>query len=113
MLAIRGLIGTATVAIGFGMMPVEAFAQQAEAGHQIAKTWCAGCHQVERTGQATQSDAIPSFASIARMKSTTLTSLQVFLSTPHAQMPDYTLTRDEIRNVSSYIMSLKPTNSEP
>ena len=38
---------------------------------------------------------------------TTRLSLTVFLSTPHHRMPDYSLTRQEIANVSAYILSLK------
>ncbi len=52
-------------------------------------------------------DAVPSFSSIAQIGSITQTSLEVFLSTPHARMPDYSLTRDEIRDVSTYILSLR------
>ena len=44
---------------------------------------------------------------IAEMNTTTNTSLIVFLSTPHARMPHYNLTRDEIRDVSAYIVSLR------
>lgn len=99
------------LAVAFGVIALisdqPAFAQNVEAGGQIAKTWCAGCHLIGRTDQKIANDATPSFASIARMNSTTSTSLEVFLSTPHAKMPDYTLTRDEIRNVSAYIMSLR------
>lgn len=59
-----------------------AFAQDVEAGGQIAKTWCAGCHLVGHTDQKIANDATPSFASIAQMNTTTSTGLEVFLSTP-------------------------------
>lgn len=94
------------IAIAF-MLSGPAFAQDVEAGHQIAKTWCAGCHLVGREDQKIASDATPSFVSVAKMKATTITGLEVFLSTPHTRMPDYTLTRDEMRDVSAYILSLK------
>jgi mono/diheme cytochrome c family protein len=77
-------------------------------GERIARTWCAGCHQIQAEApRAGGNDVVPSFASIAQMNSTTETSLEVFLSTPHARMPDYNLTRDEIHDVSAYILSLK------
>jgi hypothetical protein len=41
------------------------------------------------------------------MASTTAASLRVFLSTPHARMPDYNLTQREIADLSEYILSLK------
>jgi hypothetical protein len=41
------------------------------------------------------------------MSSTTEAGLAAFLSTPHGKMPDYSLSRNEIRNVSAYILSLR------
>ncbi len=34
-------------------------------------------------------------------------SLRVFLQSPHARMPDLHLSRDEIADVSAYILSLR------
>jgi hypothetical protein len=34
-------------------------------------------------------------------------SLHAFLSTPHHRMPDYSLSRQEIADISAYILSLK------
>lgn len=84
-----------------------AYAQEKEAGAIIAKTWCAACHLVGPSDTAPVRDTVPTFASIARMPSTTQMSLTVFLSTPHVQMPNFSLTRAEIRNVSAYILSLR------
>ncbi len=77
------------------------------AGHDLAARWCSSCHVVDPGQQRQGSDAVPTFAAIAAMKTTTATSLEVFLATPHARMPDYTLTRDDIANVSAYILSLR------
>jgi len=76
-------------------------------GHDLAVRWCSSCHVVEPRQQHQASDAAPSFVAIAAMKSTTAASLKVFLATPHGQMPDYALTRDDIANVSAYILSLR------
>ena len=73
----------------------------------LAQTWCSGCHRVDGEAKRIQSDAVPSFTSIAQMGSTTVMSLSAFLSTPHSRMPDYALTRTEIENVSAYILSLR------
>lgn len=80
-------------------------AQDVEAGHEIARRWCNGCHETESAPP--RNDLIPSFVSIARLTSTTKSSLGVFLGTPHYNMPDYSLSRQEIRDVSAYILSLK------
>ena len=83
-------------------------AQDRANGALIAKTWCAGCHIIDGASpQFGRSDAIPSFSAVANMPSTTAISLRVFLSTPHARMPDYNLTQKEIADVSDYILSLK------
>ncbi len=77
------------------------------AGHELAVRWCSSCHVVDPGQQRQGSDAVPTFAAIAALKSTTAASLKVFLATPHGQMPDYTLSRDDIANVSAYILSLR------
>jgi len=83
-------------------------AQDRANGESIAKTWCAGCHVINGASpQFGQTDAIPSFSAVAGMPSTTAISLRIFLSTPHARMPDYNLTQREIADVSAYILSLK------
>jgi mono/diheme cytochrome c family protein len=62
---------------------------------------------VDSQDKGAKSDAAPTFASIARQSGMTTAAIQVFLSTPHTRMPDFTLTRTEIRDVSAYIMSLR------
>jgi mono/diheme cytochrome c family protein len=93
-------------ALLFAALPVlPAAAQDVEAGHLIARRWCSACHEI---GTApVKIDVSPSFWSIARMPSTTAMSLQAFLSTPHHRMPDYSLSRQEIADISAYILSLK------
>ena len=88
------------------LLPATALAQVVNEGEEIARRWCSTCHQVEPQPRR-ESDAIPSFSAIAQMPSTTETSLMVFLSSTHGGMPDYSLSRTEIRNVSAYILSLK------
>jgi mono/diheme cytochrome c family protein len=77
------------------------------AGRELATRWCSSCHVVDPTQQRQGSDAVPTFASIAAMQSTTAASLRAFLSTPHTPMPDFSLSRDDIANVSAYILSLR------
>ncbi len=83
-----------------------AAAQDAGEGERIARQWCGNCHQVARD-PVRASDAVPSFPAIAQMSSTTQASLAAFLSSSHGRMPDYALTRSEIRDVSAYILSLR------
>jgi len=84
-------------------------AQDIVSGKHIAQVWCSSCHKIGSEETKAVSDAVPSFSSIGQMKSTTATSLAAFLSTPHANMPNFVLSRTEIRDVSAYILSLRKT----
>ena len=77
------------------------------AGKTIAEGWCSACHVVSPMQQGGSSTGAPPFAAIAKMKSATPMALRVFLQTPHGRMPDLHLTREEIANLSAYILSLK------
>ena len=99
---------TITLSIAAFLLAVSAArAQNVESGKHIAQTWCSGCHRIAVEGQKTGRDVAPSFSSIAQMKSTTSISLAAFLSTPHPHMPNYVLSRTEMRDVSAYIISLR------
>lgn len=108
MMLIAATAAAVTLATGL------ALAQQAPgnvaSGHELAKTWCSGCHLVEAREMKAR-DAVPSLAAVAAMKSTTALSLQAFLQTPHGNMPDWRLTRQQVDDVVAYIMSLRATAS--
>ena len=77
------------------------------AGRHLAESWCSSCHVVGPASRRGTSSGAPTFAAIARMKSTTPMSLRVFLQTPHARMPDLHLRHDEIADLAAYILSLR------
>ena len=77
------------------------------AGHKLAETWCSSCHLVGAARGAAVSNGAPTFTAIAADKSVTVLSLRAFLQTPHARMPDLHLTRDEVDDLASYILSLR------
>ncbi len=104
------IIGAGLILFLFGYTP--AIAQDVEAGHRLATMWCSTCHRVEARATSPISDTPPSFVAVARMSSTTRTSLNVFLSTPHIAMPNYALSRKEIADVSAYILSLRPAEQQ-
>jgi mono/diheme cytochrome c family protein len=84
-------------------------AQDILTGKGIAQVWCSDCHLVDPREHKSGRDSAPTFLSVARMKSTTEASLAAFLSTPHGRgrMPDLVLNREEIQDVSAYILSLR------
>ena len=84
-------------------------AQDTSAGMQIAQAWCSDCHLVDPRERKSGRSSAPTFLSIARMKSTTEASLAAFLTTPRGRghMPNVVLNRQEIEDVSTYILSLR------
>lgn len=75
-------------------------------GLRVARQWCATCHVVSRDMSPPAADAAPSFPSVAARASTTESSLRVFLQTPHANMPNWQLSRTDLDAVVAYILSL-------
>lgn len=72
-------------------------------GKVIAQRWCAACHDVSLSQKQASAD-VPSFFYVARhMDKRDLTS---FLTDPHPKMPDMSLTRQEIDDLTAYIRSL-------
>ena len=76
-------------------------------GRHLAETWCSSCHLVGASPGGAVSNGAPTFAAIAGAKSTTVAFLRTFLQTPHAQMPDLHLSRDEIDDLAGLILSLR------
>jgi mono/diheme cytochrome c family protein len=73
------------------------------AGERLAAANCAQCHgAVQAVGGA------PAFISIAAMPMITEQSLNVFLQTPHASMPNLILSKQDRDDLIAYIMSLRP-----
>lgn len=78
------------------------------AGRDLALKWCAECHLVDKSQTQAPSDAVPSFYAVADHASTTETGLKAFLMSPHKkQMPNFTLTREQIDDLVAYILSLR------
>jgi mono/diheme cytochrome c family protein len=75
------------------------------AGRRLVETQCRACHDGE--GSLSTPHQGPSLRAVAAMPSTTSMSLHAFLLTPHAKMPDYRLTSEEIDDVVAYILSLR------
>jgi hypothetical protein len=64
-----------------------------------------GCHIVDTSGEET--DAAPSFQSIAQDRSKDQAWLRAWLVAPHPRMPDLNLSRDEIDDIIAYLSSLE------
>ncbi len=101
--------GAALLAITCAALPAAAQPEpgDARAGQRLATTWCANCHRIAPGGPGPSTDAAPAFPAIAQMASTTSMSLRVFLQSPHGNMPDYRLTREQLDDLVAYILTLR------
>ena len=75
-------------------------------GRDFAVQACARCHVVA-DGVGSGTDGAPPFRSLPNDLKRTEPQLRAFLSRPHGQMPDLTLSRQEIADLVAYIMSLR------
>ena len=75
------------------------------AGGGLAKQWCVTCHDVGHG--RTVKDGAPSFQSVARRPDLNPATLKTWLTDPHPPMPKLSLSRQEIDDLVSYIISLK------
>jgi len=98
------------LALSLAVLPGLALAQMElgdpVAGQRLASTWCANCHSIAPGGPGPATDIAPSFAAIAALPSTTSMSLRAYLRTPHANMPDYRLSREELDDIVAYLLTV-------
>ena len=76
-------------------------------GENLAQSWCSECHAV-KPGQSSANPAAPRFSDAAAEPSITEYSLRAFLKTPHPTMPNIMMKPDDMDDIVSYILSLKP-----
>jgi mono/diheme cytochrome c family protein len=82
-----------------------AFAQNAENGKRLSERWCSECHAI---GPAPgKSNKAQSFASIAAKETVTSEMIASFLRLPHATMPNVPLTRNDAKDIATFIMDMK------
>jgi mono/diheme cytochrome c family protein len=101
---LRGLAVATLILVFFG----EGDAADLMHGRNIALRWCSQCHIVA-SRQAIGSDSVPTFAQISESKSFNETRLSAFLADPqHSRMPNLSLTRSEIADLTAYIKAQHP-----
>jgi mono/diheme cytochrome c family protein len=82
--------------------PDIASAADPDNGSVLAQRWCSSCHVVSGD-QSKGTDIAPSFASIAEKPNFDEDTLATFLLEPHPKMSNMALSRDETKNIASYI----------
>ena len=76
-------------------------------GQALARAVCADCHLVEPGDESGPKMKALAFQEIAYAPSTTEMSLRAFLRTPHRDMPDLVLRKNDTADIIAYILSLK------
>lgn len=108
---IARLLAVLTASAGFIAVPADAqevLPGDPWAGRAFVRENCAECHDVEREWDELAASYGPVFVDVAAAPGTTAIRLRVFLRSPHVEMPDFILTEQEIDDVISYILTLKP-----
>jgi len=77
-------------------------------GQILARKLCTTCHLIGEPANGPVPSDVPTFPSIANRPGQTLDHLSTWLTRPHPPMPNLHLTRMEIRDLSGYILSLRP-----
>ncbi len=105
----RGLIAAAALAsAGAGGALAQTPALDAAKGHELAEKLCTSCHIVgkEAAGASVPAD-VPSFLAIASRPGQTAEAIAGRIVLPHPPMPQIQLTRSDIAELATYILSLK------
>jgi mono/diheme cytochrome c family protein len=76
------------------------------AGRFYAVANCSRCHDIE-DGLLSPNPKSPPFGTIANTPGITGAALNKILRTPHRDMPDFILPKQDLENVIAYILSLK------
>ena len=93
------------IALAVLALSPQAYAADPAQGERLARRWCAECHVVAPNQTSARVDA-PSFASISANRR--VPEISAFLRADHPQMPDMSLSRDEIANLIAWMQSLSP-----
>jgi mono/diheme cytochrome c family protein len=76
-------------------------------GENLAQSWCSQCHAV-KPEQSSPNPAAPRFQDVAAEPAMTEYALRAFLKTSHPTMPNIMMKSDDMDDIVSYILSLKP-----
>jgi mono/diheme cytochrome c family protein len=89
------------------LLPAHAVAQDADAGREIARRWCAACHVVERTASEAPANGLPTFPAVAARVDLTSDQLRAAINPQHSRMPDLALSKRQQDDLIAYIFSLR------
>ena len=106
MSAIKHLVFSVLSGAVIAAQPHPVFAAgDASSGLALAQTWCTGCHIVGPT--VAGGDSAPPFGTIANRSNLSPGALRAWLTEPHPPMPNLSLSRQQIDDITAYLDSLR------
>lgn len=105
--ALGGSLAGLAVLAGFAGTGAADTTGNAARGHRLADEICADCHEIEKGEHGGELPDPPGFQQLAENPAMTALALRVFLTTPHADMPNLILTDHEIDDLIAWIHSLR------
>ncbi len=100
-------IAMTTAAVLVGLGAGSAIAGDASNGEVLAQHWCTSCHVVAPQATTRTVEGVPTFMEVARNPKNTRARLVGFLTEPHAPMPNFHLSRNEMDDLITYIETLR------
>jgi mono/diheme cytochrome c family protein len=82
-------------------------------GKDLASRLCSNCHLIGTNQQEHANVDVPSFREIANEEGQTEGSIMGHIMLPKHPMPTIPLTKSEVGDLASYIMSLRDTREQP
>jgi mono/diheme cytochrome c family protein len=105
----RGLvISSMAAAAAVGSALAQPGVSDPSRGRELADSLCSNCHEIEPGSKETLETHPPNFFLIANRPGQTAEHLAAsIILSPHPEMPKAALTTSEMRDIVSYIMSLR------
>ena len=82
-------------------------------GQALAERFCTNCHLIGGTAQGHANADVPSFHEIANMEGQTAGAITGHIILPKHPMPQISLTKSELADLSAYILSLRDAARQP
>jgi len=94
--------------MGLLLLALPAHAEgDARQGAGFAQDWCASCHVVGKEAATHGTDAVPSFASVARNPAKGPDYVRRVLANPHPSMPRMPLSQRAVEDIVAYFRTLQ------
>jgi len=76
-------------------------------GEALAQRLCVNCHQIKPDAAGTMLSDVPGFSEVANRPGMTREKIEAYVLSPHPAMPTIQFSREELTDISAYIMSLR------